>query len=112
MDDVEQCVLSIKKALKPCGRFLTISFASPMLRGPLLKGVFDVKIHSFNSPGTGFEYYLYECALMKNEDDSDFHRYLEPDVSTTAVTYVEIEENDPLSLVDTYFEDDTDYTDS
>merc|ERR1711872_918552 len=74
LKDIEQAVLSIKKALKKDGRFLSISFASPMLRLPLLEGVFSVQVHSFISPMTGFEYYLYEC--RNSHKQIDFFRHL------------------------------------
>jgi len=89
--DVRDAVTSISKALNKHGRFLSISFASPWLRLPLLKGVFDVQVQSFFSLYTGFEYYLYDCAPIR-EEEIDFHKYLKECVHINKPVFME--END------------------
>jgi len=96
LKDVERTVLSMRKALRCGGRFLSVSFASPMLRLPLLAGVFRVTVSSFVSPHTGFEYYVYECEDSLKEDQVDFHRYLE--AKTVETIPVDIPENDIFSI--------------
>ena len=68
-EDVDRAIKSIATVVRDEKRFLSISFASPMLRKPLLLRRFDVTAHSFLGSFTGFEYYVYECKAHGKTDE-------------------------------------------
>ena len=94
LEAVEKSVLSIRKALAPGGVFLSISFASSMIRSPLLRGVFEVKLHTFNESWTGFQYTVYEC--RNTLTNIDFHKHIKNDLEP--VVPVELPENDLFNI--------------
>jgi len=98
LNDVERALESVRKSLVPCtGCFLSISFASPLIRLKLLEGVFTVRVHSFLSPNTSFEYYMYECRNKEDPNDSNFYKYLKSE-SSVLIETVSLPENDISTL--------------
>ncbi|XP_066918037.1 EEF1A lysine methyltransferase 4-like [Clytia hemisphaerica] len=98
--DVEQTLLSIRKSLHREGRFLSISFASPMIRLPLLSGVFEILVHSYISEMSGFEYYVYECINSICDNDVDFRKNMENEILNSDP--VDLPETDPLAIGDVF----------
>ncbi|XP_059479153.1 EEF1A lysine methyltransferase 4-like [Neocloeon triangulifer] len=65
---MSQIVENVRHVLTPSGKFLSITFAQPHFRMPLIRKEFwDVKYETF---GDGFHYFFY-VAKMKQEADED-----------------------------------------
>ena len=81
--------------------FVSISFASPMLRYPLLADSrWGIKKHTFNSSISNFEYYLYECKIGEKDEET----MPVPSVRTNeSIIPFELPENDILNLSDDIF---------